>query len=308
LEQALRGSSCASLRCKEEFLVMRHALCIAFFFMLLGCGQALAGVGSEAGGSSVPPSFSCLNAETPHDESSAASKSEEASSINQELKPAAPHIPEPMVFDLVRSLGARRGELEINSLVFPGRRSVKFAPEIEYEFADGYSVELELPFENQTLKTYKAALQGTFNVFHGGSSVQGWQIIGERARFSRERKLDALHLFGHRFNERLSMLTMEGVRRRRDEADQVNHQLLLNPTIFCDVTKRSVVGVETNLEIGARERRALVIPQVQLAVGKNYGVQFGVGMEKESFRAAKPTVAFRLIRNFEFGRSHGGVR
>jgi hypothetical protein len=288
---------------------MRHTLCIAIFFTLVGCIQTMAAAGPGTGGWRPPLSSLCRDGETPPDESPAVSKSEAAESARRASKSAAPHIPEPMVFDLVRSLGAQKGELEVNSLVFPGRRSVKFAPEIEYEFADGYAVELELPFESQTLKTYKAALQGTFNVFQGGASVQGWQVIGERGRLSRERKLDVLHIFGHRFNDRLSMLTMEGVRRQRDETSRLGHQVLFNPTMFCDLTKRSVIGVETNLEIGRRERRrALVIPQFQVAVGKNYGLQVGVGVEKQALRSTKPTMAFRFIRNFEFGRSHGGVR
>ena len=61
----------------------------------------------------------------------------------------APEIAEPMVFDLVRPLGARRGELEVNALAQRNLsgpdRNVEWAPEIEYAVADGFAVELELP-------------------------------------------------------------------------------------------------------------------------------------------------------------------
>ncbi len=56
-----------------------------------------------------------------------------------------PRIPEPMVFDLVRGLGARRGELEFNVLnLVPFRRggpSYEWAPEVEYAVFDGFAVE-----------------------------------------------------------------------------------------------------------------------------------------------------------------------
>jgi len=47
------------------------------------------------------------------------------------------HIPEPLMFDLVRGLGARQGELEVNSLAdFPlnytTTRGIDWAPEVEY--------------------------------------------------------------------------------------------------------------------------------------------------------------------------------
>ena len=67
-----------------------------------------------------------------------------------------PHIPEPMVFDMVRPLGAQRGELEINTLAqrnLSGSGSrTEWAPEIEYAFMDGLAIEFELPFENSELK------------------------------------------------------------------------------------------------------------------------------------------------------------
>lgn len=67
------------------------------------------------------------------------------------------HIPEPLVFDLVRGLGARRGELEINVLgQFPvggsNNRKIHWAPEVEGAVTDGIALELELPFEGSELE------------------------------------------------------------------------------------------------------------------------------------------------------------
>ncbi|MBT8181470.1 MAG: hypothetical protein KJO53_07770, partial [Eudoraea sp.] len=74
----------------------------------------------------------------------------------QEQLPEETHdIPEPMIFDLVRELGARQGELEINVLAeFPlnnnTSRHIEWAPEIEYAIWDNFAVEFELPIEDDT--------------------------------------------------------------------------------------------------------------------------------------------------------------
>ena len=64
------------------------------------------------------------------------------------LSSVKPRIPEPMVFDLVRPLGAARGELEVNSLFrLPVAREGRllWAPEVEYTFADGYGIAIFSP-------------------------------------------------------------------------------------------------------------------------------------------------------------------
>src|SRR5688572_24541264 len=73
-----------------------------------------------------------------------------------DVPPASPvddlrTIPEPLAFDLVRGLGAARGELEVNTLgvVSLRRPGIHWAPEVEYAFLDGHAFELELPFANQ---------------------------------------------------------------------------------------------------------------------------------------------------------------
>ena len=81
----------------------------------------------------------------------------------------APGIPEPMVFDLVRPLGGKKGELEANvlgliplrrragaidqvpdplGLVPQSRRSaaIELSPEIEYAVRDGVALELRCPW------------------------------------------------------------------------------------------------------------------------------------------------------------------
>jgi hypothetical protein len=73
-------------------------------------------------------------------------------------------IPEPLMFDLVRGLGAKQGELEINTLAeFPlndaYNRGVEWAPEIEYALFNNFAIELEFPMNNLELEAYKMAVQ-----------------------------------------------------------------------------------------------------------------------------------------------------
>ena len=86
------------------------------------------------------------------------------------------HIPEPMVFDLVRGLGAGKGEFEANVLAeFPldrtASREIEWAPEVEYAFADGLALEFELPFEDGELEGYKGAFQWTIGRPGGGRFI-----------------------------------------------------------------------------------------------------------------------------------------
>src|SRR5690606_33047962 len=73
---------------------------------------------------------------------------------------SAPHIPEPLAFDLVRGLGARKGELEVNVLLeVPVGGVPHWAPEVEWALADGAALELELPIRGTELEAIKFASQ-----------------------------------------------------------------------------------------------------------------------------------------------------
>lgn len=83
-----------------------------------------------------------------------------------------------MVFDLLRPLGAKGGEGEVNVLGLvplrqtsrrandvpdslglvrrsPDREGREWAPEIEYAVCDGVALEFEVPMENAHLEVYK---------------------------------------------------------------------------------------------------------------------------------------------------------
>jgi hypothetical protein len=216
-----------------------------------------------------------------------------------------PHIPEPMFFDLVRGLGAERGELEVNVLgrLDFGQPVATWAPEVEYAFLDGHSVEIELPFEDKSLKAFKFAFQGTLGTFRSHRGIHGWQVIGERARKIASFRLDAMHLTGYRFSERWSVFSMHGVRRSLGRQADREWAGIFNPSIFFEPNHRIILGLESNFVIGrAAQRNALVLPQIQIAFNRGYFVEFGLGFEKPTLGAFRPVTAVRVIKSFHLGR------
>jgi len=211
-------------------------------------------------------------------------------------------IPEPLHFDLVRPLHARRGELEINSLFARplGRQGghLEWAPEIEYAFLDGYAIELEFPMEGRTLAEYKVALQGTLP---GGPEafVHGWQTIGRRARQTRGASVDGLYLAGYRLHPKWSVFSMQGVRRSRtDEAR--SWQPLFNPSLFHHTSERLILGLESNFAFGPRnERSQLILPQAHWTLNRRYSMQWGLGVARQHGGRAQPVSGWRLIWTLE---------
>ena len=231
-----------------------------------------------------------------------------------------PKIPEPLVFDLVRGLGADRGEFEMNILgIFPLKSSsdmkrlenldpfgldptsedtggVEWAPEVEYAIGDGFAVEFELPFEDSRLEAYKAAMQLTFGTAFDNRLIHGTQVIAEPDTKFEEWDLTYLYLVGFRFNKTWSTLGMLGLRNNVAEGEGIVHtDGLLNLSIFADVTTHMTVGVESNFTFAERERTSLLLmPQVDYELTDNFQVQCGAGagFSKEG---TEPLAAIRII-------------
>lgn len=208
------------------------------------------------------------------------------------LSSSKPRIPEPMVFDLVRPLGAKRGELEVNSLF----RGARWAPEVEYTLADGWGVEFELPIEKVHIESTKAAIQGTLPGSIGHRSIHGVQFIWENLVREPGGQVDALYLFGYRFNRRWSAFSMKGLRKQWTEADS-RAGMLSNHTLFYQPNKKLVLGVETNYQgetLGPRH--VLVMPQAHFKVGR-LNLQTGLGLNR-SRGTNRSQIALRISREF----------
>jgi hypothetical protein len=209
----------------------------------------------------------------------------------------APHIPEPLVFDLVRGLDARRGELEVNTLGRINLRTGRFywAPELEWAFAKGHAVELELPMLNRELQSIKVALQGAFPTPGRPRMVHGWQAFTDVSLADGRPDGVLLYLFGHRLSRRASILTMLGGAAPLSRLGRRGGAVLHNAAVFFDAAEWSTLGLETNLEIDLRgDWRLAIYPQAHFQASKRLRLQLapGVGLTTNT---VTPLAAFRLI-------------
>ena len=142
---------------------------------------------------------------------------------------AVVRIPEPMVFDLVRGLGAVQGEAEVNVLgVFPLRTSdphgVEWAPGIEAAVLDGFALEFELPLEDTHLEAVKFAAQYTFGTAFDNHFIHGVQGIAEWFRDAEEWEATLIYLAGIRIGETWSLLSMFGLRTHAGEGHSLSRE------------------------------------------------------------------------------------
>lgn len=227
-----------------------------------------------------------------------------------------PRIPEPMVFDLMRPLGAHQGELEVNvlglfpiasrgegggvpdALGLPGE-GVEWAPEVEYAVLDGFTLELELPFENTTVAAYKGGAQWTFGKAFGNSFIHGAQFIVQYDRQPANWLPTLTYVAGMRFSRTWSVLGMfgfRGVTNPEHPGDELEG--IMNISVFADVAPHITLGVETNLaESVGGKTNFLLMPQLQWEVTDHFMLQGGIGarMTDENTLAE---ASVRVIRSF----------
>jgi hypothetical protein len=212
-----------------------------------------------------------------------------------------PRIPEPMVFDMIRPMGAERGELEVNALALSPlsgqERALEWAPEIEYAIVDGFGIEFELPFEGTRLAELKMGLQGTFGTMDGGRIVHGVQYLGIYERESRTTSHALLYLIGRRHSERLSTMTMIGVGDVRVGQSEEKAGLLVNHTTFYDIGGKRILGFEVNYKSG-HDGGVLLMPQFHAPLLGHTSMQLGAGIDKQRGAPARPVAGLRLIREF----------
>ena len=228
-----------------------------------------------------------------------------------------PRIPEPMVFDLIRPLGPRRGEFEVNTLAlfplspFPEQRDpipdalgldekdIEWAPEVEYAVRDNLAVELEAPFAGGNLGAYKGALQWTFATDPASQTAHGIQFITEYSRAPATWLPTLMYLVGMRFDETWSALGMFGARGNSGAAlagDRV--EMIANVSLFADLSAHLTAGLETNFAHTFTGRAALlVMPQLHWEVTDYVMLQAGGGARMTS-DGTVAEAALRLVRSF----------
>lgn len=187
-------------------------------------------------------------------------------------------VREPMVFDLVRGLGAKRGEFEVNTLLrySTAEQRLQWAPEVEWVLADGIALELELPMVGTHLEAIKLAGQITLPRRHGRGFIDGIQGIVELPLADHPEHFTGLYLAGWQI-DRLSLLTMVGPRVESSWVGPLPIAGVINFAAFLDVSPRAVVGLEIDSVIGATPELT-VMPQLHLQLQERLRMQAGAGM------------------------------
>lgn len=209
-------------------------------------------------------------------------------------------IPEPLLFDMVRPLGARRGELEFNTLaIFPFRRTgratrgdpfgpaptsrdlggIEWAPEVEYAPVDNFAIEFEYPFEDGTLQAYKLGMQWTLGTAFDNRFIHGFQVLTEPTPEFRNWNSALLYLAGIRFDETYSMMLMFGGRANLEgPGREETFEKLINASLFADITEDIVLGIETNYATRMDgTSQFIVLPQAHLELTRRIELQCGIG-------------------------------
>jgi len=223
------------------------------------------------------------------------------------IEPDAAHsdrllgIPEPMVYDLVRPLGVRQGEMEINALgdYNPYNGGLSWAPELEYGLADDLAIEVELPFEDASHERYKVAIQHTLGVDYAQGMAHGWQAFVDVNKHTKAMSADATYIHAQQWADQWSSLSMLGVRVHNiNRSAQVDY--LLNNTVFYDVSPQLTLGLELNQEVSTGGTwRYRLTPQVHYDVSQYYTLQMGTAWSTlDHPEKTQRLWSFRLIRVF----------
>jgi hypothetical protein len=227
-----------------------------------------------------------------------------------------------MVFDLIRPLGARQGELEVNVLgLVPLRRTrartpqfsfitgadqgtkkraaFEWAPEIEYALFDQFALEFEVPMTDGRVEAFKGAAQYTLGTAFNEQFIHGLQGILFVDRTNGAVTPVFLYIAAIRLDPVYSLQGMLGFSHEFGGDNPLNPtQILVNTSLFAEVSERWTFGLEANYAAELDGAATLLfMPQAHWKLGEHYSLQFGVGTRGAEGNFTGEA-AFRLIREF----------
>jgi hypothetical protein len=230
-------------------------------------------------------------------------------------------VPEPLLFDLVRPLGARQGELEFNTLAIfpwsasntnlatdpfgssptsPDRGGIEWAPEVEYAIADNFAIEFEFPFESSTLEEYKLGLQWTIGTAFDNQYIHGFQVLVQPTSAWEDWNSTLLYLGGIRFDDTWSALFMVGGRMDLEGPNNSRtFERLINASLFADISDSARVGLETNWSSKVDGTATFIlVPQVHVQFTDSFQLQSGLGFGAFS-DGSEQSFILRVIYSWE---------
>lgn len=189
-------------------------------------------------------------------------------------------LPEPLHFDLVRGLAARRGEFEANALWTVIDSQLKVAPEVEYAVADGLAFEFEVPMHyvsSQGLSPYsvKLAAQMRFAGPNSATWIHGAQTIVQTWLADGHTEVTLLWLLGAAPNRVVSFSGMCGL---EAPIAGLAPRFVANPSFFARTSAQLVVGVENNIRYAYDiPFEWLILPQAHWEPILHFRIQLGAG-------------------------------
>lgn len=214
---------------------------------------------------------------------------------------------EPLYIDLIRDLGARRGEAEWNAAIELADQYTtdRYGALIEYEWApiDRLGLEIELPFtlyprgrtlaadleDGLRLESLKVAAQWTFLVHQASALSMAVGYINElefgslrttvRDRAIRGNMFNPFAIVAKRWGENIHTLLYTGPRiNYHIETGDVTTSMHANLSVHYMIAgTRNFIGLETNARFG-RERQIVFRPQMRVGLAENVLVGIGVGI------------------------------
>ncbi|WCL49991.1 hypothetical protein [Leptospira sp. GIMC2001] len=229
-------------------------------------------------------------------------------------------VPEPLNFDLIRNLGAKKGEIEGNILTTTSKGNATiYSPEIEYAFLDNHAVELEIAMEESFLKEGKFAYQWTMGTI--GYYQHGIQTIAKLSKKGNGETYTALYLSAYKLNDSISFLMMNGFETFSGKSyqglnvnihDRYNleepkipknvksNRYLWNGNLFYDMDETWIFGLEINYRTDfKKESEIVILPNTKYHLTKHTSFHLGLGLNQElDNKIYKPIFVIRAIVEF----------
>jgi len=209
-------------------------------------------------------------------------------------------FPEPMVFDMVRGLGAEKGEIELNTLVLVPTSPAQaiWAPEIEAAVIDNLALELEAGFVNADFELIKFALQGTLGMNENRGLGHGIQGLFEYLPDAKVFLAAALYILGARLGGPVSLVSLIGPAvETHVDGSGTEAGVFVNFTFFWAPHPRVVLGSEQNFDWFPSAYLIRVMPQVHWQIHARFQWQAGFGYRNLNGRKSAEA-STRLIVEF----------
>lgn len=215
---------------------------------------------------------------------------------------------EPLYADLIRDLGARKGEKEWNAGWASENHDdfVGYTTFIEYEFAPinrlGFEVEVPLKVyhslskENETPRSFrnrvegiKVATQYTFLVSatHQFSVAAGYihefrlhsfQTIRSEKSLLKGNEFSPFVVVAKRFGSHIHTLLYTGPEWEKDFDTRLLHGFQLNASVHYMLPSKHFIGIEINEETFDHTTEIIARPQVKLVTASNFAIGFVTGI------------------------------